>query len=84
MRKSPLLRYFLDAVNVAAVAVMVAVLFEMGKETLFNTDTAPWTFEWRSTLIAVLAFVMVFVLKKSNPLWLVAGGSILGYLLFLV
>ncbi len=75
MRKSPLLRFFLDSVNVAAVGIMVVVLFKMGKETLFN---------WESIVIAVLAFIFVFGLKKSNPIWIVLGGSILGYVLNLI
>lgn len=75
MRKSALLRFFLDAVNVAAVAVMVVVLFEMGRETLLD---------WRAIVIAALSFGLVFGLKKANPILIILGGSLLGYLLLLV
>src|SRR5690606_32825043 len=43
MRKSKIFTAFLDAVNIAAVAVIIAVCIEMGKDTL--TD-------WRTILIA--------------------------------
>ena len=84
MRKSPLLRYFLDAVNIAAVAVMLVVLFEMGRETILNFTEGQWVFEWKSAFIAVLAFGLVFGLKKTNPIIIVLGGAILGYLLLLI
>ncbi|ETN95188.1 chromate transport protein [Zhouia amylolytica AD3] len=75
MRKSRLLGYFLDSVNIAAVAVMVAVLFKMGADTLIG---------WRSILIAVVSLVITFGFKKINAMWTVIGGSLLGYLLNLI
>jgi chromate transporter len=75
MRKSPFLGYFLDSVNVAAVALMVAVLFVMSVDTLNN---------WRSIVIAVISLVITFGFKKMNSMWTVIGGSVLGYLLFLI
>ena len=74
MRKSKLLSYFLDSVNIAAVAVMVAVLVVMGIDTLND---------WRAIVIAILGFVFTFGFKKVNAMWIVLGGSLLGYLLFL-
>lgn len=75
MRQSRLLSHFLDCVNIAAVAVMVSVLAEMGLDTL--TD-------WRAMAIAALSFGVVFGLKNLNAMWLVLGGSVLGYLSQLV
>ncbi|HCT53253.1 MAG TPA: chromate transporter, partial [Balneola sp.] len=75
MRKSKTLGFFLDSVNVAAVAVMVAVLFVMGQDTL--TD-------WRALVIALLGVFFTFGPKKLNAMWIVAGGALLGYLLKLV
>lgn len=75
MRQSKLLSHFLDAVNIAAVAVMVAVLYEMAKGTLID---------WRTILIAVLSIGLVFGMKKVNAMWIVLGGAILGYLLSLI
>lgn len=72
MRQSKLLGYFLDSVNVAAVAVMVAVLIEMGRDTLTS---------WQPVLIAALGLLFTFGPKKVNAMWLVLGGAVLGYLL---
>ena len=75
MRNSKMLSAFLDAVNVASVALIVAVCFTMGKETM--TD-------WRMILIALISIVVVFRFKKINSAIIVIGGAILGYLLFLI
>ena len=75
MRKSKVLGHFLNSVNVAAVAVMVGVLFEMSRVILIN--------DWRAIIIAVISVGVTFGLKKSNAMWTVLGGSLLGYLLLL-
>jgi chromate transporter len=72
MRKSKIVSAFLDAVNIAAVAVILAVCVEMGKDTL--TD-------WRTVTIAILSLVAVFVFNKMNSAFIVIGGALLGYLL---
>lgn len=72
MRKSKIIAAFLDAVNIAAVAVIVAVCVEMGKDTL--TD-------WRAISIAVLSIIAVFVFKKMNSAFIVIVGALTGYLL---
>ena len=72
MRQSKLLGYFLDSVNVAAVAIMIAVLIKMGQEVLID---------WRTILITILSFYFIFFLKEINALVLVAGGALLGFLL---
>ena len=75
LRKSKVFGAFLDAVNVAAVALIVAVTINMGKDTL--TD-------WRTILIAAASLIIVFVFKKVNSAFIVLGGAILGYLLTLI
>jgi chromate transporter len=75
MRKSRIFSAFLDAVNIAAVAVIVAVCIEMGKETL--TD-------WRTILIAAISLICVFVFKKMNSAFIVIGGALFGYILTLI
>ena len=75
LRKSKLLSSFLDAVNIAAVAVIIAVCVEMGKDTL--TD-------WRTILIGILSLIVVFGMKKLNSAFIVLGGSLLGYLLYFI
>lgn len=74
MRKSKILSYFLDAVNVAAVAIMVAVLAKMGMD-IFS--------DWRPVLICVLAIFAAFQLKLSS-MWIVLGGAVLGWILSFV
>jgi chromate transporter len=75
MRNNKSFAVFLDAVNVASVAIIVAVCCEMGKETI--TD-------WRTVLIALLGMVMVFRFQKMNSAFVVVGGAVLGYLLYLI
>jgi len=73
MRNSKLFSAFLDAVNAASVAIIAAVCFEMGRDTI--TD-------WHTILIAVLSIAAAFGFRKLNSAFVVLGGSILGYLLF--
>ncbi|UTX49539.1 chromate efflux transporter [Chryseobacterium sp. MA9] len=73
MRNSKALAVFLDAVNVASVAIIVSVCFVMGKEAI--TD-------WRAVVIAILSGVFVFKFKKINSAIIVAGGALLGFILF--
>jgi len=75
MRKSKVVSAFLDAVNVAAVALIIAVCIDISKDTL--TD-------WRTILIAVISLIGVFVFKKVNSAFIVFGGAIIGYLLNLI
>lgn len=75
MRSSKLFSAFLDAVNVASVAIIVAVCFEMGKDTI--TD-------WRTILIAILSVTIAFGYRKLNSAFVVLGGSLTGYLLTLI
>ena len=75
MRNSKLSSVFLDSVNVASVAIIVAVCFEMGKDTI--TD-------WRTIVIAVLSIAIAFGYKRLNSAFVVLGGSLTGYLLTLI
>ena len=75
LRESKILSTFLDTINVAAVALIIAVCIEMGKDTL--TD-------WRTITIAVASLTIVFVFKKLNSAFIVLGGAIIGYLIALV
>ncbi len=74
MRNSAVLRGFLDAVNVAAVAVMLAVTINMGI-TVLNS--------WQSFFILALSGFLTFGIKKPiSTLWLIPVSSILGFLLY--
>lgn len=71
MRRSTILRYFLDSVNIAAVAVMLAVLYVMTKDTL--TD-------WRAIVIAIVCSYLTFGTKLS-VIWIIIIGAVAGFLL---
>jgi chromate transporter len=75
MRHSKLFSAFLDAVNVASVAVIMAVCYEMGKEAI--TD-------WRTIVIAIASLMLTFGIRKINSAFIVVGGSLAGYLLTLI
>ncbi len=72
MRKSKVLGYFLDSINVAAVAIMLAVVITMSKQTLVD---------WQAALIAVVSVVLIFKFKKVSVMWVLIIGAILGYVL---
>jgi chromate transporter len=75
MRKSKFLSGFLDSVNIAAVGIMIAVLYGMGAESVVD---------WRTGVIAGLGLLFTFGPKKFNAMWIILGGSVVGYLLYLI
>jgi len=75
MRSSKLFAVFLDAVNVASVAIIIAVCYIMGKDSIKD---------WRTILIAVAGIILTFGYRKINSAWIVLGGSLTGYLLTLI
>jgi chromate transporter len=74
LRRSPLVASFLDAVNVASVALILVVCVDMSRDLV--TD-------WRSLMIAGISLVAV-VIFKTNSLLIVTGGALLGYLMSLI
>lgn len=75
LRNSEPFSVFLDAVNVASVAIIVSICIQMGKDSI--TD-------WRTILIAVVSIFIAFQYKKINSALIVLGGSIGGYLLYFI
>jgi len=75
LRKSAVMSAFLDTVNVAAVALILVVCFDMGKTAI--TD-------WRTILITVSGFITVFFFRNVNAAFVIMGGALLGYLLSLI
>ena len=75
MRNSKIFAVFLDAVNVASIAVIISVCYYMGRETI--TD-------WRTLIIALLSITATFLFKNLNSGFVIIGGSVVGYLLLLV
>lgn len=73
IRKYKAAGVFLDSVNVASVAIIAAVGFSMARESV--TD-------WKMALIALLGSITTLVFKRIGTFWIIAGGAILGYLLF--
>ena len=74
MRKNPILTSFLNAVNIAAVAVMLYVTYKMTTEIV--TD-------WRTALITILSFVVYFNWKKMSPFYIIIGGGLVSWVLHL-
>ncbi len=72
MRRSRWVSKFLDAVNVSAVGIMAAVVIR-----LLVSAAA----DWQTGVIAALSIAAVIFVPKINALWIVLGGSLLGYLL---
>ncbi|MEO9209546.1 MAG: chromate efflux transporter [Ginsengibacter sp.] len=72
MRNSKLFSAFLDAVNVASVAIIISVCLAMGKDSI--TD-------WRTIIIAILSISLTFGYRKINSAFIVLGGSLIGFLL---
>lgn len=75
MRNSKLFSAFLDAVNVASIAIIAAICYQLGKETILD---------WRTILIAIVSLTLVFGYRKINSGLVVIGGSGLGYILSLI
>jgi chromate transporter len=75
MRDSKRFSTFLDAVNVASVALIVSVCYAMAMDVITG---------WRTILIAVISISITFGWKKINSIWIVLGGSLAGYGLSLV
>jgi chromate transporter len=70
LRNSTWLSGLLDGVNAAAVSLMAAVTWQLGRGSL--TD-------WPSILIAIISLVLL-IRFKINSIWLIAGGALTGLL----
>jgi len=75
LRHSRIMSAFLDAVNMASVAIILAVCVDIGKAAILD---------WKTTLIAIAGFVVCIVFKKINTAFIILGGAVAGYLLSMV
>ena len=75
LRSSKAMSAFLDTVNVASIALILAVCVDMGKSSI--TD-------WKTILIALAGLMVSLAFKKLNSAFVVLGGSALGYLLWIL
>lgn len=71
LRRSPVAGAFLDGVNVASLALMAVVTWQLGASSLVD---------WPSILLAVIA-VFLLLRFRINSAWLVLGGAVIGLLL---
>jgi chromate transporter len=70
LRRSPWMSGFLDGVNVAALGLMAAVLWDIGRSAVVD---------WLSALLAMAAGALLFR-YKVNSAWLVLAGGLIGLL----
>jgi chromate transporter len=72
IRKSPTAAAFLDGVNAAAMSLMVVVTYQLARAALIDVTTIS------------LALVSAFLLIRFhlNSAWLILGGAIAGWLLY--
>jgi chromate transporter len=75
LRKWKAMSAFLDAVNVAAIALILAVCVQMGRDSVTNYKTI-------SIMVAGIAVTLIF--KKLNSAFVIVGGALAGYLLWLI
>ena len=71
LRKSPLAGSSLDGVNVAALALIVAVAWTLGREALVDIPTVT---------IAIASGLLLFRCRW-NSAWLILGGGVIGVLM---
>ena len=72
LRPKPAIAIFIDAVNVASVAIIIAVCYKMGRDFIID---------WRSLTILIISIGVVFKFPKINSAFVVLSGAIAGYLL---
>ena len=75
LRKSKVMSVFLDTVNMASIALILAICVDMGRSSITN---------WKTILIAATGFAVSFFFKKVNSAFVVLGGAAAGYLLWLL
>jgi chromate transporter len=71
LRASAWMSAFLDAVNAAAVALMLAVSVDIGRQVLLS---------WETLGVSAAAVVAVFVFRLGS-VWVILGGALAGALL---
>lgn len=71
LRRSTTAAAFLDGVNIASLALMVLVTYQLGRTAVVDL----------TTMVLVLTSAVILFRFKSNSVWLVLGGGIVGWLL---
>jgi chromate transporter len=70
LRKSPLAGAFLDGVNVASLALMAVVTWQLGRAALVDGIT----------VVLALVSAVLLIRFRLNSAWLVLGGAVCGWL----
>lgn len=70
LRRSPWMGALLDGVNVAALGLMAAVTWELGRSAIID---------WLTALLAIVAAILL-IRFKVNSAWLVLGGGLVALL----
>ncbi|MGH9946779.1 MAG: chromate efflux transporter [Pyrinomonadaceae bacterium] len=68
LRKSAAIGAFLDGINIASLALMVFVTYELGRSALID---------WVTVLLALISVILV-IRFRINSAWLVASGAFIG------
>jgi chromate transporter len=74
IRRSPTASAFLDGVNVASLALMLVVTYQLGRTVILDVQTA---------LLALISATVLFRFQV-NSAWLVLGGAAVGLILHLL
>ena len=72
IRRSALAGAFLDGVNVAALALMLVVTYQLGRAALVDV----------TTLVLALISALILFRWRINSAWLILAGAIVGWFLF--
>lgn len=72
MRNSTFFSSFLDAVNVASIAIIIFICYEMAKDSISD---------WKTVFIAIICFMIMIFYRKINSAWIVLLGALSGYTL---
>lgn len=72
LRRSTVMSAFLDTVNVASIAIVLAICVALAKESIYD---------WRGIFIAFLGLMVAIFFKNINSAFIVLGGALLGYVL---
>ena len=72
IRRSPLAGAFLDGVNVAALALMFVVTYQLGRTAVVDL----------TTIVLALISALLLFRWRVNSAWLILAGAIVGWFLF--
>ena len=73
LRKSALAGTFLDGVIIASLALMASVTYSLGRDAIIDLPTA----------LLALGSAVLLVRFRVNSLWLVLGGALIGFLVYI-